>query len=804
MNGFYSNGGPMERRSVTQGSVQVYEEVPILVPREVQVPYDVIIERPVENIIENRYYRDVVVEKPVEKIVDVPVEVVREEKRLVQVPRMVEVPRYVDRPFERVVEVPREMVREVPVPYETVVHREVERPVVRPHRTEFVRDDVVVERPVMVDRFVERDVEVEVPVYREREVEKIIDVQERVYRDVPYEVPRYVEVKKEVPVQRVIEVPTETVVERPVTVDRVVEEFYDVERVVEKRREVPVERVVEKPVYVDRVVEIPVETRMEVPYPMQTQVEKIHHLEVSLPTVTSSEVTVPVPRVVEEPFEVVEEIIQPREKVIERRVEYPRYHQRETFENIEIDVPVERFVDEPVYVDREVDVEVIREKFVERPVEKVVEKIVELKKTIEKPIFTPKIVEKKKEKIVERRVEVPVEKYVEVPHYVEIKKNIDVISNVTRPRILERKSHRTLRKSVKKVGVSGLQKQQFTSLGETLNRQRLDNIKLDLEVSLLREQIEGLTRVWQNPAEVGAENQELRRKIDQLQQRWSVLQSENARLAREPSFIAETQRVDLFSEEEVRAAERQLLEIERKNERLRQALREVGVHSRGMSQGAVLNLTPPPPPPRVTQTVDFLPSQTQLTTFVPAKYVSQYVDPVPVVAPSIPVVTPSIPIATTVQETLHNPFLVTAGPVSSTLRTGYTGSHRPKMSIDSVQTSAYTPRNNYYQDNFRFSTSTQNQNFGSNFGPAGSPIPQKDSIGFPKDYINSIGSAPNFGSVRGFAGNNFGPGMGNPNQGYGIREINEQDFALKGSRDIKQGVSDLPFLQAFERSVRHR
>jgi type III secretion system FlhB-like substrate exporter len=50
----------------------------------------------------------------------------------------------------------------------------------------------------MVDRVVERAVEYEVPIYKDVEVIKYVDVPETIYKDVPYEVPRIVEVTKEV------------------------------------------------------------------------------------------------------------------------------------------------------------------------------------------------------------------------------------------------------------------------------------------------------------------------------------------------------------------------------------------------------------------------------------------------------------------------------------------------------------------------------------------------------------------------------------------------------------------------------
>lgn len=48
------------------------------------------------------------------------------------------------------------------------------------------------------------------------------------YRDVPYEVPKVVEVKKEVEYEKIIEVPVERIVEKEIVVDKVVEKPYEV------------------------------------------------------------------------------------------------------------------------------------------------------------------------------------------------------------------------------------------------------------------------------------------------------------------------------------------------------------------------------------------------------------------------------------------------------------------------------------------------------------------------------------------------------------------------------------------------
>jgi len=73
------------------GKVQIFQDNPVYVEREVQVPYEVVIERPVENVIENRYYVDKEVEVPITHVTEVEVEVVKEVKKFIPVERKVEI-----------------------------------------------------------------------------------------------------------------------------------------------------------------------------------------------------------------------------------------------------------------------------------------------------------------------------------------------------------------------------------------------------------------------------------------------------------------------------------------------------------------------------------------------------------------------------------------------------------------------------------------------------------------------------------------------------------------------------------------
>ena len=558
------------------GRVQVFQDNPVYVEREVQVPYEVVIDRPVENIIENRYYVDKEVEIPITHVTEVEVEVIKEVKKYVPRERKVEIETIYEKPYEKIIEVPIEIVKEIPVPVERVVNKHQERTILRPHRTEVVDKPVYVDKEVKVDKIVEKYVDVDVPVYIDKIYDKVVDVPEYVYRDVVIDVPRFVDVPRDVYYDKVVEVPRERIVEKEIVIDRIVEKPYTVEKIVEKKREVPVERIVEVPVYFDKIVEVPVERRVEVPYKVQKHVKKIVPRQVNVPMITTKDVEIPFERVIEEPYEVIEEIPVPIEKVVERTVDVPVYKEEQVFDYIEIEVPYERIVEVPVYKDIEVEVEIIREKFIEVPFERFVDKVVEIEKIIEKPIYNQKIVEKPIQKIVEKRVEVPIEKYVEIPKYREVQKHIRVEQKSQRSVVVEKKNSRSLRKSVKTSTISASQKNAYTSLGEGLSKYKIENLKLSLDIKSLQQQITEYKKVAQNPEYIRQQNDELRRKIQTLEQTIINVKSENITLEKSTATTKETQVIEAYSSSEIAKLENEARLLIEKNKKLVDILRSLG------------------------------------------------------------------------------------------------------------------------------------------------------------------------------------------------------------------------------------
>ena len=210
---------------------------------------------------------------------------------------------------------------------------------------------------------------------------------------------------------------------------------------------------------------------------------------------------------------------------------------------------------------------------------------------VEKPIYNQKIVEKPIEKIVEKRVEVPIEKYVEVPKYIEVDKIINYDTKVQTARVVERKSQKRMRKSVRKSNVSRTQKQTYISLGESINKYKIDNIKLSLEIKSIQEQISEYTRISKNPELLKRENADLRVKIQSLEHTISSMRTENIHLESQTKLTKETQVIDVYSPAEISKLETDVRSLEDKNRRLRDVLAKIGISTTNVSTGNIKTTT---------------------------------------------------------------------------------------------------------------------------------------------------------------------------------------------------------------------
>ena len=100
------------------------------------------------------------------------------------------------------------------------------------------------------------------------------------------------------------------------------------------------------------------------------------------------------------------------DRVVTKYVEVPIETYRDVIEEREIIIPVEKVVEKRIKRikrSRMIPKEIENERIVEVPVIKYIDKIITIDKIIEKPIYIEKVVEKKVERIIERRVEVPIE-----------------------------------------------------------------------------------------------------------------------------------------------------------------------------------------------------------------------------------------------------------------------------------------------------------------------------------------------------------------------------------------------------------
>ena len=349
---------------------EIVKEVPKVVLKEVLVYKDKIVQSRTQQ--EVLCQHDVLREVPIELTREVvrEVEVIREVVREVIVEKVIEKEVRVEVP----VEVIREVIREIPV--ERIVERIVEKIVEVPKIVEVIKEvevekivEKIVEVPVIVEVIKEVEVRVETPVFHDREVE--------VVKYLPGEIV-IKEIEKLVREIVIREVPVEVIVTKEVAVEKIV---YKIEQVtVETRVEVPVEVIVEV------VREVPIEVYKTI------EVERI----VEVPYETIKEVVKEVPKEVirEVPYEVVREVVREVPVIKEVRVEVPveviRTIEKEVIKTVEVirEVPVE--VERVVEVEKIVEVEVIKYVPVEvvREVVRDVPRVVELEVLREVPMGT--------------------------------------------------------------------------------------------------------------------------------------------------------------------------------------------------------------------------------------------------------------------------------------------------------------------------------------------------------------------------------------------------------------------------------
>jgi hypothetical protein len=303
---------PTETRVYRQDQVrEVKKVIPQYIEKTIEVPREVVvenrvartIERPVEVIVE----KPVVIQRPVEKFIEVPYDNIIHKKKIVHKEEI----EYVDQIVEQPVEVPRYVEKPRQVIEERIVHKNVtiDRPIQK-------KVDKIVNKQV----FVEKQVFEDVPEYIEkpRYVDNIIrkEVPRYIQQEVIYET--VVPVEKENIVEETIYVPIEKVIDRPV--EKTVEKF--VENIIEK--EVIEYNIIEDIQYVDKDVTVQVERKVENPVVKQNIIQKPRYIdrvvERKVPRNIEKVVEVKVDKIIEVPVEVVVEVPIFKEKKVYKDV----------------------------------------------------------------------------------------------------------------------------------------------------------------------------------------------------------------------------------------------------------------------------------------------------------------------------------------------------------------------------------------------------------------------------------------------------------------------------------------------------
>lgn len=400
--------------------VEIIKEMPVRVERVVDVPYDVIVDVPIQRTIERERITNIVKEIPIEKIVEVPINQIIERPVEKIVEKQVEIQKFVEVPVERVVERPYEVIRENITWQDRFVDIDEGELGKYPQFDRLPTDVRYEEVAKAIDqpRYVENIVEQVRPVERQRLIEvpreKIIENRQQVIIDRPRQVDKVIHREVEVPVERTVYKDVQVNVEVPRYRENLIEIPVPVERIVEREIQVPVDRVVEKKVIVEQLVENPVEHIVEIPVPHEEIIEEV------------------VEQITEEPYEVQQAQIRPQEKIIRRstghvrRVEVPVEYPIERLVSKQVPSTIQKKVNRytesrvestlecPVVIERVTEVPKIVERIIEVPVERIREQIKFVEKIIEKPVYIDTVIDKFVEVIVERVVEVPVEKIVEV------------------------------------------------------------------------------------------------------------------------------------------------------------------------------------------------------------------------------------------------------------------------------------------------------------------------------------------------------------------------------------------------------
>ena len=595
-----TNKGPVTK----DGKLVIYEEVPVFVEKIVEVPFENIIERPVEKRIENRYY--------VDKEVEVIKEVVKEVPKIIEIKKekIIEIEKFVDEEEikENHIDVVEEVVKIVEVPEieykDEITYKNVEILKVQPRRTKIEENIIYKDRVNIVDKVVKKDRVIENDVFIEKSTGQRVhnynpNAQIKIIEEIeeePYNVyvDKIIEVKREVPYDVVKE--EENIIVERVPVEKVVvqTEYYDDVKVVE----VPVENVIEVPVekqvlvdkYVDKEVIVEVEKKVPVP----KHVEKIITKVIDVPVIREVHVDVPYANVVENHMATDVEVTLAEPKVTHVNREYAKIEEVEETEDLEIEFEVDRIVENEVHTHTEVPVEVTKQVVNPRYKQTFYDKQVDLRRVKEKPNVrasyrdVPVAVNVKQNVTIEQPV---IQENLKV---VTKDKPIDVVHTTEVVQYDEVKQHMELKNEQKTSKMTSRQKGHLESVTNETSRVQLDNLKLRTDIQAYEEHITQIRGIIIDDESLEKNKAEFRQKIANLDKFISECTTESRKIEQElrsAHFGADDfENVDVYTEQEILRLEEQIKEVEERNQQLRNLLGKVDIRASKVGEMSSVNV----------------------------------------------------------------------------------------------------------------------------------------------------------------------------------------------------------------------
>lgn len=588
-NAVSSKKGPVTK----DGKLIIYEEVPVFVEKIVEVPFENIIERPVEKRIENRYY--------VDREVEVIKEVVKEVPKIIEIKKekIIEIEKFVDEEEikENHIDVVEEVVKVVEVPQieyqDEIVWKNVEVLKVKPHRKEIKENVIyqdkinVVEKVVTKDKVITNNIYIEkstgdrVPHYDPNaQIQIIEEVEEQPYN---VYVDKIVEVKREVPYEVVKEVDNVIVERVPREKEVVHTEYYDDIKVVE----VPVENIVEvevtKEVIVDKYVDKEVIVEVEKKIPVPKHVEKIITKVVDVPVIREVEVEVPYEKVVENRFDTDLEVLIAEPKVTHVNKEFPVIQEVHENEDLEIEFEVDKIVENEVHIKNEVPVDI--KKQVVNTISKMTkyDKQVELTKTVEVPNVRTSYRDVPIQRSVQQSVIIEQPVIQENLKVITKEKPVDVVHTSEVVQYNEVEEVLELKNEQKTSKMTGIQKSNLERINNDVSKVQLENLKLRTDIQSYEELITQIRGVIIDDESLEANKAQFREKISNLDSLIMECSSESRRIETEirndenGGTIYED--VDVYTEAEIQRLEAQIKEVEERNQKLRELLGKVDIRS---------------------------------------------------------------------------------------------------------------------------------------------------------------------------------------------------------------------------------